>query len=781
MWSKFANTKILMSLVVALTFVVALACGDEEAPAAAPAAAAPAPAAAAAAAAAAQPAAAAAAPAAAAPAAVAAVAASTCFIKGDLVTDCPPISPHTWVSPGEVAGEYWNYQGYTGPRPTKWYESPMSYQLVKAGKLPKLDDRVPPPAEREIIQGPSGIGYYGGEYRITNTSTVLCCQFKNAWVIRGSDGISWEPYIGKSFEVSDDGKVYTMHMRQNQFWSDGTPFSSEDMRFTWENNNLNKELNASLPVTLRDAVTDNPVRFALIDGLTWTLTYDTANFILYEDVDLPRGGCSKANLGTIACPAHFLKQFHPDYASAVDLQALISAEGLEDWTQLYSRMANPGTKSTSAAEKPPTMDAIVTTVAKDLQMTGERNHYFVFFDVEGNQLPYFDGAQGFKVESRESAVFRAMIGETDGDGSIYDVSEVPLYTANMDKGDYSIYKWGNPDGVDHHLALSQVYNKDEMGKWLRTRDFRRALSFGLDREAINDTLFLGIGTIQAWVPHPSTPYYPGDEYAQVNIGYDVDLANSLLDGIGLTTKDSEGFRLLENGERVTLASASDAGDRHGVPLMEIIQPMWAEIGIDLIFGARDDWYSGFKQGDYHIITHGGMGLYQVNPFSTADSNLVPLNASYMAASGVGTYISSRGGLGMPPVADPSYLPLAPADTYPVDVSGNMKLLQEMYQEGRQYRDTDPRRIELGKEIFRIFNDEMYALPIIAYTGKWRGTFINRNNVLNQPKAHYPEKYGGYTTQAFYFDGGTPESRGMDNTNHPDNKSTFKSFSFLTGE
>jgi peptide/nickel transport system substrate-binding protein len=674
------------------------------------------------------------------------------------------------------------YHGYTGPRPTTFYESPMSYQLVKAGKLPKLDDRVPPAEERPIVQGLSGIGYYGGEYRFTGTGASICCQFNSPWVIRDSDGVTWMPYAGKSFEISDDGKTYTMHMRQNMFWSDGMPFTSEDMRFTWEDNNLNKDLNATLPVTLRDPVTDNAIKFALIDDLTWTLTYDTANFILYEDVDLPRGSCRKTGLGTVACPAHFLKQFHPDYADASALQTMINAEGLEDWTQLYTRMASYRTLGVPADEKPPTLDAIVTTVTKDLQTTGERNHYFVFFDVEGNQLPYMDGAQGFKVESRDAMVFRAMNGETDGDSSQYDIGEVPLYTANMDKGDYSIYKWGNPDGMDHTLALSLVFNKTEMGKWLRTKDFRRALSYGLDREAINDTLYLGIGTIQAWVPHPSTPYYPGDEYAQVNIGYDVDLANSLLDGIGLTNKDSDGFRLLESGQRVALDAAISLGfDVNGVALMEIVQPMWEEIGIETTFSERDDWYSGFKQGDYHVITHISMAIYQVNPFSTADSNVVALNASYMAAPGVGTYISSRGELGMMPGPNPSYLPLAPADTYPVDVSGNMKKLQEMFQEGRQYLDTDPRRIELGKEMFRIYNEELYGLPIIAYTGLMRGTFINRNNVLNQPKIHFPQSIGGYTNWSFYFDGGTAETRGMDNVNHPDNKSSFKSFSFLTGE
>jgi len=88
----------------------------------------------------------------------------TCYVVGDVSTDCPPRSPHKWTSPPEIPGENWCYWCYDGPTPTKWYESPMSYQLVKAGKLPPLEDRVPAVADRNIVQGPSNIGEYGGSY-----------------------------------------------------------------------------------------------------------------------------------------------------------------------------------------------------------------------------------------------------------------------------------------------------------------------------------------------------------------------------------------------------------------------------------------------------------------------------------------------------------------------------------------------------------------------------------------------------------------------------------------
>ena len=41
-----------------------------------------------------------------------------------------------------------------------------------------------------------------------------------------------KPQIASSWEISKDGKIYTFHLRPNLKWSDGHPFSSEDVAFT---------------------------------------------------------------------------------------------------------------------------------------------------------------------------------------------------------------------------------------------------------------------------------------------------------------------------------------------------------------------------------------------------------------------------------------------------------------------------------------------------------------------------------------------------------------------
>ena len=113
----------------------------------------------------------------------------------------------------------------------------MSYQLVKAGELPPLDARVPPPEDRGIVQGPDGIGEYGGSYRQTGEGLYLGEWVLGTWAIRDSNGIDWKPWIGKSFEVSEDGRTYTMKLRKNLKWSDGTPFEMNQIEYAWNDVN----------------------------------------------------------------------------------------------------------------------------------------------------------------------------------------------------------------------------------------------------------------------------------------------------------------------------------------------------------------------------------------------------------------------------------------------------------------------------------------------------------------------------------------------------------------
>ena len=43
-----------------------------------------------------------------------------------------------------------------------------------------------------------------------------------------------EPGLAESWEISEDGRIYRFNLRDNALWSDGTPITAEDFRWSWQ-------------------------------------------------------------------------------------------------------------------------------------------------------------------------------------------------------------------------------------------------------------------------------------------------------------------------------------------------------------------------------------------------------------------------------------------------------------------------------------------------------------------------------------------------------------------
>ena len=698
-----------------------------------------------------------------------------CFIKGDKVSDCPLRSPHTWQAPLVAPGEFPSYANYQGPKPTKFYESPMSFQLVKQGELPPVEERLPHPEDIKVLQPVDEIGEYGGTYRSGYVAVRLGEGTLGNWYERDANGTDWYPWIGKSAEVSADGRVYTLKLRRGLKYSDGTPFTMEDIRFAWEDVNFNKELNPNVNPEYRDPITRNPVKFAVVDDHTWTLSFDSPKYTLFELRSGKRGWyCRGGNFCYWSHPEK--KQYHEKYADPDALQKEIDAAKVDDWVKLWDKKnvwrENPGL----ACARQWCISAYT-----DQQGTASRNHYFFAVDPEGNQLPYQDEYTMFvwgEEESRAVPVIRALAGEEDGFSPYFIMQEMPLYMSHMQQGDFSLYRWPSTGGSDAPLNFNQTWNNDkEIGKWIRTKEFRQALSLAIDAGGINNAVFLGVGTVQNWVPHPSTPYYPGPEYARLHIRYDPAMANQILDSLGLDKKDAQGFRLRTDGSGERLVLQSVIQDNESVSVQELITGNLADVGIELKFRVTSAAGALHRNNEEYIGTFIDYSAYQANPWMAEWGSLVCLRASCKVGTEIGRWHETKGEQGMAPTGpDPNWLPLAPEGTFPADPSGNMKRLMELEQQGLAYTRLHPRRIEIGKELFRINTEELYTISTVGFTGSRRGVYLNRNNVRNQPRTHIRDQHGFVATATYYFEDG------MDNLHHPGNRSKrYKSWSFLGGE
>jgi len=791
MWTRLLKIKSLLAVAAALTLIGAIACASEEtpAPAAAPVTApvAPAPAVATGPAPTAIPYPVAPAQAPVAPAAaVARPAPVTTAPRAQL--GYTPYTPAT-IGPGEFYSKVYN-----GPRPTTYTESPRLAELVKAGKpcteqtvyanwtapatCEPLMDRLPHPDDIAVFNVPQEVGIYGGIKRILDYNVTTIFHHASSFSLMSGDynTVDNYPYVAKAVSMSDDGREYTVTLRRDVKWSDGKPLTREDFEWVWEDLNYNKERYPKGFGT-KDPITGNPVQFTMVDESHFKLSFDTPYYTFLEGkfsgTPYVRGSAWFAH-------KPWASQWVPKYNDPDELQAKLDAFGVEDWIKLIVKIG------LHRVYYQPWIGPYVKPPNGELWNAGtdwewrthdwaNANPYFWAVDPHGQQLPYIDSMDALAIESREVAVFRTMKGESDGPtGKGYQLPELPLYHQNMVKGDFSIGgRWGIA-GNEYSFDVNHDYVKDaEIGRLLRTRDFRRALHVAIDRDAISENRFLGIGIPGNHVPHPNNSYYPGDEWMTRDIAQDLGEANRLMASMGYK-KNAEGMYERLDGTGVLTLDWEAAGASLG---SELIASDWRELGIEVSMKPGGAQYgnsgnpTGYATGDAYLGSP-GRDHYGHSPWWVPWNSNFPIYGDRGASPCAGQYYFTGGEEGCAPTGgDPAFTDIfgnmAPAGTYPTDLLGDLIKIQNLIKEGNAIPFHDPRRKEVGQEVYKLNIIGKHRMHTIAFAVF--SIVIWRNNLRNIPVCCVGS-YGDTSIQ--YFEDG------MDNINNPGNRSKkYKSYSF----
>ncbi len=661
-------------------------------------------------------------------------------------------------------------------------ESPMSAAAVAAGTILPVDERLPDWENVFILPPGDEIGTYGGIMRTTMSRPVTQTDVGMGYGLEMSpDGLLLVPSVFRVFESNDNGNEFTFKMRVGAHWSDGHPHTIEDIRFALEDLMLNKELMPGLPAVLRSPITGNDMRVQFIDDATFKVFFDDPNFSFMESTAMNIFSGIKGCPRCFISPSHIQKRYHIKFNNA-EIPAILEANNQPNWVKNFSFIRNVRGFDGPPSEPIPTDYDINYIYRGDNhynpilggywalnQKSGAesaefvRNHYHPSIDPEGNQLPYMDGWTGFRTESREVGIFRTMNGESDWLRRDLETKEMPLYLQNSVQGDYSVLKHDSPDGADSTFINNQEYVDDpEIGQLLRTRDFRIALSVAWDRNGANQSLASGLGTPQNMVPHPSTPYFPGEHWRTLDTDYDLNRAKSLLTKMGYSDGDGDGFLdRKDGGGALTMFFQSSSH----YPFVEWLQSDFKALGIKLEIAesssrAGNTSIPPTEYFEFFSSTEGG-----TNPWSNAWNRVAPTTKDPQGPA-IGQYYATRGEEGMPPTGPDAkytdvYGTMAPDGTYPADISGHMLRLQELITEGWVVSLLSPKRVAAGQELFRINSEQKYKIGGVAYAGLFRALKVKRNNMRNVPKNWSPA--GGHPVEWFYFEDG------IDNLNNPGNR------------
>jgi peptide/nickel transport system substrate-binding protein len=479
----------------------------------------------------------------------------------------------------------------------------MLAALVESGDLPPVDERLP--KDPMVVQVVDSIGEYGGTWHTLSWEASIPnikMKLYDPIVRWKRDYTGYEPGLASDFGWSDDGKTITFHLREGLKWSDGAPYTTEDLQFWWEDMAKNEDHKVvSVPWWARTTDGD-PIEMEFPDDTTWVLHFDKAQWIM--PYVLAQGFWEWEPLMK---PKHYLTQFHPNYDGS-DYDEL---DQMDRWWE------NPDYPVLFAWH-------VVDYRVGELTIL-ERNPYYWKVDPEGNQLPYIDQMEIEIVPDPEVRVLQMGQGKYDASfrGS-RSPNDIPFLLEQAEAGGYHLQK-GWMDGaaawpgwmINQDYHVDQEYDADaeapedvEIRELLRNQDFRKGLSFALDRDRVVDVVWEGIGEAKQFTISPQSWHFvEGDgpaifeEWAAADTDYDPDRAMALFDGIGFVDADGDGWRDLPSGAAFTLIIDQNdwGGERITIPSNEVFKGNLEEVGVQVLINNVIGQPDASTRGNYGLF------------------------------------------------------------------------------------------------------------------------------------------------------------------------------------
>ncbi len=604
--------------------------------------------------------------------------------------------------------------------PKSLKEAPQLAELVKAGKLPPVAERVG--QDPVVIKPLREVGKYGGTWRGGFTGPAdfwngfRCCSGPDHLMFWDYTGDKVVPNLAKSLEMQDGGRAWLVHLRRGMKWSDGKPFTADDFVFWFEDIYQNKDLVPTPSATM--AINGKQGAIEKVDTYTVRFKFPEPYFMLPDvlagSTDLAGQGFAYRGMGGFA-PAHYLKQFHPKYAGQAELDKKVKEAKFDSWVRMFLAKNDWALNPELPVLSPwKTVTAINTPT-----WTLERNPYSVFVDTAGNQLPYIDRVVLTLGENLEVINLRAVAGEYDFQQRHLDLGKLPVFIENQAKGGYKVYLDPGDYGGDMIIKFNLNYDADpEIAKWFNTADFRRALALGIDRDQINETFWLGTGTPSSVVPADGNKYNPGPQYRKLWATLDVRKANEMLDKIGLAKKDAQGFRLRSDGKGRLRIEIMTLGGQfvQFTQIAEMIREQWKRIGIDLTVQEVERSLA-LKRTAANEQQLGAWNNDGSEHLFTFPLHVFPFELAAVASSGplYVKWFHSAGAQGKEP-------------------EPKMRELMEKWK--KAFGVPEKERIQLGKEVWKIAAEEVYIIGVIGMGPASMGVRVVKTNMGNIPSRQY---------------------------------------------
>ncbi len=433
---------------------------------------------------------------------------------------------------------------YAEGESSAWYpkrEAPILAELVNEGKLPPVAERVGP--EPVVIEGVDGVGNYGGTWLGVLNNPVNVQTLVRSWN-SGSTLVRWSPlgypivpHVAKGWKASPDRKEWTIYLRKGIKWSDGHPFTADDILYWW--NYETKFTEKTLHLWMHTAGQTGEI--IKIDTHTVKFVFPVAHALFLEHL---------ATAFIFCAPRHYMEKYHPEIGNDELIEAEMKARNIPTRRGLYVELRlydNP--------EHPRLWPWLYRTYKANPPRSYVRNPYYWAVDSEGNQLPYVDRILLDVKNTALVPITAAEGGITMQAINIYYLFYT-LFMSQREENNYEVLHWYSSGVSDWALFpnLNRYVDPEDPRtekKWalLNDKRFRRALSLAINRQDIIDAIYDGIGEPAQVAPgRGSYFYHEGMQKSYTE--YDPERANQIFDEIELMGRDSEGYRTFKDGTRM---------------------------------------------------------------------------------------------------------------------------------------------------------------------------------------------------------------------------------------
>ena len=383
------------------------------------------------------------------------------------------------------------------------------------------------------------------------------------YLFEGLTDISWlsgepQPNLAESWDVSADGLTWTFYLRRDVVWHDGEPFTAADVEFTFNEIIYNEDIPTSTRATFNFRLLDDDGNWQQVPMTVMAIDDYTVQFVLPVSF-----APFLRSMNTAIFPRHIL-QTHVEGGTFADV---------------WDVSADP-------AEVIGTGPFLIDQYVAGERVAFRRNPDYWMTDADGNRLPYLDRIVQVIVPDLESELEAFRSGPADIHGVLgHEFAALEPLSADEN---FTIHRRGptfgstfltfnQNQGVDSESGVAYV--SEEKFYWFSNLAFRRAVAHAVDKEAIIEQVQQGLGYPQ-WSPiSPATGAFHNSGVATYE--FDLEQANALLDELGWTDQDHDGFREDDRGNEIAFTLATNQGNTVREQVTGIIHQGMTAIGLNV--------------------------------------------------------------------------------------------------------------------------------------------------------------------------------------------------------